>query len=74
MRQFCESAVNGAGIGTGDEFAPSHAHKATAQTPTVAARLTARAALRNTPRRIAEARWFCATTRGLDATDCPLIA
>jgi hypothetical protein len=66
---ICESTVTGPGIGVVDEFAPSHAHKATTQTPTVANTPAAPAALRNLRCLLAELRWLCAATRGLAARE-----
>jgi hypothetical protein len=61
----CEAAVTGAWIGAVDEFAASHAHNATPQTPAVANTPTVTAALRNPMGRRDE---FCAARRGPDAT------
>ena len=61
----CEPAVTGAWIGAVDEFAASHTHNATPQTPTAANTPTATAAVRTRMGRRCE---FCAATRGPDAT------
>ena len=76
VRVACVSAATGAGVGGGGEFAPSHAHKATAQTLTVTATLAARAAFLNPQLRLASRRRveLGAIGRGSDATDAAPIA